>query len=103
MKQFTKTTHTPSPWVVSTKKDFAHTNDLYHQIVALDGPRIDAPGFTITGCIDIHDARLIAAAPDLLSACEYALSMLRSLEINTGDKGDQAYQAIEEAIKKVKS
>lgn len=66
--------YTPAPWRVDL--DFKHTDIEYHQIVALDGPRSNAPGFSITGCINREDAQLIAAAPDLLEALESLCSQI---------------------------
>lgn len=49
--------------------------------------------------MDEANARLIAAAPDLLKAAEYAIECLLKMG-NIGDFGDQALQSLESAIKK---
>ena len=59
------------PWILD---DGAH-DDLvdaeYHFIDAGSGCiATDEPGFGIAGCMSIHDARLMAAAPDLLEALQ---------------------------------
>lgn len=88
--------YTPAPWRVDL--DFKHTAIEYHQITALDGPRSDGPGFSITGCINIADAQLIASAPDLLEA-------LRAIIRHGIEEGDgyesvlkQAHDAINKAL-----
>lgn len=103
--------HTQAPWRVEPfeKRDgsgFAIITDNEDEIVVAWLYQYAPNSFgrmTRSGQDHEANAKLLAAAPDLLAACEYALKMLHSLEINTGDKGDQAYQAIEDAIKKAKS
>ena len=71
--------HTPGPW------HWEHINGDYHylqnesgQIVHTDG----SAGGEYGPDIDVYgdDARLIAAAPDLLKACEASLNALRSYQ-----------------------
>lgn len=62
------TTHTPGPWTVDLPS-YAHRAELidtgYHFI---DGGKGFYPeGFGLSGCLSLADARLIAAAPDLLA------------------------------------
>ena len=61
------TEHTPGPWVVNETRGHAFF--------------IDAPDHNIcyVGRIAEADARLIAAAPDLLEACEKALEAAANL------------------------
>jgi hypothetical protein len=60
--------HTPGPWRTGTKRYMA--DPLY--IEAGEGVN-----FTIIGkARTLADARLIAAAPDLLAACERAVDLL---------------------------
>lgn len=92
------TEHTPGPWRVLTKEEFKHTDDKYHCIIALDGPKSNAPGFSITGCISIHDARLIAAAPDLLQTLEDAIG---SFELETDLYGFNRHQKVIDDAKTV--
>lgn len=122
-----KTQHTPGPWNLQTQSTF--DNCGIKAEVTLPGSK-EKGWLTIAECnYDLmikaisatqHDhhkrsndvaflrslseanAHLIAAAPELLSACEYAFECLSKLTMNTGDLGDQAYQALESAIKKAK-
>lgn len=81
-----KLNHTPGPWYVSfyqaTPEFKAHnehiaiTNNSY-ELIALTGPTLDGP--------TAADARLIAAAPDLLSAANYALDCLNAAQEVCGD------------------
>ena len=60
--------HTPGPWrVVSDPPD--HEGFVQHRIRATAGPVAEVFYVTKEGAAD---ARLIAAAPDLLAACEAA-------------------------------
>lgn len=74
--------YTPGPWRVSTKDEFVHTGKDYHQIIALDGPRSNGPGFSITGCININDAQLIALAPTLYEQHFKMLEALKEIKEN---------------------
>lgn len=61
--------HTPGPWrVVSDPPD--HEGFVQHRIRATAGPVAEVFYVTKDGAAD---ARLIAAAPDLLDACKAAL------------------------------
>lgn len=75
MKEFKGT---PGPWRVSDDSyTFQHVaNDFYHQISAGTGylNEREAIGFSLSGPMTIHDANLIAAAPELLVALEMILS-----------------------------
>lgn len=64
--------HTPGPWVMDGKHYRGKLDRHYHAITAGCGFHVtdDDEGFEITGCISTADARLIAAAPDLLEALE---------------------------------
>jgi hypothetical protein len=97
--------HTPGPWRVNL--DFKHTDINYHQIIALDDFKKNGPGFSITGCIGIEDARLIAAAPDLLKALEDIVIWENKITIKD-ESGEyistktNLFEAAEEVIKKAK-
>lgn len=79
--------HTPGPWFVH---DRSEGNKAYHTITATE----DQNGWTgdrymsVSGCIDIHDARLIAAAPDMLEALRKSLSALERYECEVAGEGE---------------
>jgi len=50
--------------------------------------------------LEKENAKLFAAAPNLLDAVQYAIECLQKLD-NLGDYGDQALQALEKAIKDI--
>lgn len=61
--------HTPGPWKVDY--NFHLTSDTYYKIIAGDGclgPGVK--GFSLTGVMCNADAKLIAAAPELLEALQ---------------------------------
>jgi hypothetical protein len=61
--------HTPGPWSENINDQTA--ND-YHTIAGGIGYHMEGkdPGIWLAGCMSQADARLIAAAPDLLEALE---------------------------------
>ena len=63
-----KTLHTLGPWFIERR---THDNETtHHRITASDGHGWSGDRYmSVSGCIDDHDARLIAAAPELLEAC----------------------------------
>lgn len=65
---------TPGPWRVSDDNyTFQHVaHDFYHQISAGSGylNEMKSVGFSLSGPMSIHDANLIAAAPELLKELE---------------------------------
>jgi hypothetical protein len=69
--------HTPGPWMIETPKT--------------GGRFITGKGFPVASLTGHHvddwdgNARLIAAAPELLEACQYALGHLLDNEKYTGD------------------
>jgi hypothetical protein len=107
-----KNLHTPGPWKIFHS---GYVNAPFIIYSGYNAPYIDTIGqLQMYGSIkvvevkydesflyesQIANAKLIAAIPDLLAACKYALKCLHELKINTGDGGDQAYQALEQAIK----
>jgi hypothetical protein len=69
--------HTPGPW----------TAKIYKQVIEIIGPKGEVivrwPGFdgsSVSGRKNKANARLIAAAPDLLKACIAAQNALRSYQ-----------------------
>lgn len=55
------TKHTPGPWIIGAFESGK---------AAVDGPN----GEEVTGWVELRDAHLISAAPDLLAACEALLA-----------------------------
>jgi hypothetical protein len=89
----TKATHTPGPWEVSTKRGLnitAKTRGGADFALA-------AVWTTLTGEAADANARLIAAAPDLLAACEAALPAIRWGLAHQGGNYSQ-YEAVEQVI-----
>lgn len=72
---------TPGPWRVSDDNyTFQHVaHDFYHQISAGCGylNEREGMGFSLSGPMSIHDASLIAAAPELLEALQQCIPHLR--------------------------
>jgi hypothetical protein len=60
--------HTPGPWIMDDADNHANFIDHdYHFIDAGNGfLGSDGSGFSLSGCMSESDARLIAAAPELL-------------------------------------
>ena len=63
-----KTLHTPGPWFIERRTRDNETP--YYWVTASEGNGWANDRYmSVSGCIDEHDARLIAAAPELLEAC----------------------------------
>jgi hypothetical protein len=60
--------HTKGPWRLDDPIHATHIDETYHFIDAGDGLSHDASGFGISGFLSLANARLIAAAPELLDA-----------------------------------
>lgn len=81
--------HTRGPWRVSDSDHEELADEFYHFISAGDGLCADEyEGFEIAGCMSIEDARVLAAASDLLDALRYvehalpkAMGFHRELEV----------------------
>jgi hypothetical protein len=67
------TKHTPGPWIIDAEENFIHATDPRHTIVC---------GFyaTLRNPEVMADARLIAAAPELLSELRHLVLLLEPLE-----------------------
>lgn len=90
------TTHTPGPWATAVVvKDFVSVIDEKNgQYIADVYYRSDDDGNNETEA----NARLIAAAPELLEAAKDVCGLLFSLD--NVDENHPAYQRLKEAIKK---
>lgn len=63
--------HTRGPWTLDDPINVDVIEDNYHVIEGGAGfCGREKKGFSLAGCMKIEDARLIAAAPDLLEALE---------------------------------
>lgn len=97
--------HTPGPWTWSESDDgWSHPARTW-----LSGPN-DPRGFVLLG-VGEHadgtilipnqaDADLIAAAPDLLEACRFALAGIRQLGSDWGDEAESRLIAVIEKATK---
>jgi len=106
-----KLKHTPGPWEISWN---TFNSGEEHGIYA--NGELDLKGWQIAKVnyfptMDSHvteetgkyNAKLIAAAPDLLDSAMYAIECLDRLNEELGqigDNGDQAYNALKSAIEK---
>ena len=97
--------HTPGPWAV---EQYDANWKLAHgaRYVCIFGQAAEIARCGFNGCASVGaglavataNARLIAAAPDLLAACEAAKDALRALADKAGDvaewnRGGYAYEA----------
>lgn len=88
--------HTPGPW---THKATAGNHDFIIYSEAEDSGR----DIALVRDFDEANARLIAAAPELLHACELALHYLNNPEDFDGDLAEIAFATtLENAINKAK-
>lgn len=63
--------HTPGPWRYFELRGGSKRHPrpgTYFRIAGRDGFSLDGRGFSVTGSVEEADARLMAAAPDLLAA-----------------------------------
>ena len=68
--------HTPGPWEVLMDADYDEWRDLHIEFpIGVNSPEFQICVFEDEG-INLHNARLIAAAPDLLEACKLALAAI---------------------------
>ena len=65
--------HTPAPWLICDATELKHIG--YRAIVTIDGETICTPS-----PMGNADAALIAAAPDLLAACQAVLDEFPGLD-----------------------
>ncbi len=79
-------THTPGPWKVFWAEGKRH---MFIGIGAMDGEGVTDPHFNLWGGTEEQaaaNARLIAAAPDLLAACRWAESALAPFSKDPAEK-----------------
>lgn len=72
--------HTPGPWTVAPGRDKTHPHNV-------ESRSPDCEGFDLARCVLIDDARLIAAAPDLLAALQYALERFECIPKDRDEYG----------------
>jgi hypothetical protein len=87
--------HTPGPWILDDADNHAYFIDHdYHFIDAGNGfLGSDGSGFSLSGCMSESDARLIAAAPELLAALIRARVYVGM--VTEFDKDDPIFSAID--------
>jgi len=87
-----KTTHTPGPWSAvcgqSEHKD-RYTVGNTHGGIAVVEVVAEIPGRDIEPLVQIKNALLVAAAPDLLSALEGVMKWWREVPLPDGGKVDE--------------
>lgn len=80
-------THTPGPWAVSICDKELWDTDTTTDIESAHGEHIATMGAAHDYATWEADARLIAAAPDLLAACEAALAYIPGSEVHSWPPG----------------
>ena len=98
------TEHTPGPWKwrMGDLRKWDAPNPYFSQLCSPHGSVLDVEADG--GCsieISKSDARLIAEAPALLAACEYAVGQLNYYYCK-GNRADYARTKLEAAIAKAK-
>lgn len=89
------------PWILDDGSHDDLVDAEYHFIDAGSGCiATDDPGFGIAGCMSIHDARLMAAAPDLLEALQAITDQLECIGDTRPHKDGQFIEAARAAISK---
>ena len=72
------TQHTQGPWFIERRTDDNETTCYW--VTASDGSGWSGNRYmSVSGCIDEHDARLIAAAPELLEALTVIQSQFENI------------------------
>jgi hypothetical protein len=90
-----KHTHTPGPWLCCDGPE-----NYQHRVYVM---RDEVSGVAICDVVETSNARLIAAAPDLLEVAKHCENMLLRYEINRIDGeeiSDRALELIRAAIAK---
>ena len=87
--------HTPGPWAIFVPKSLSN-DDMVYGIDTNNGIKSESVVLFDGGILKKEDARLIAAAPDLLDA---AIEFCRKVE-SGGAKSSKSYAAFKSAIAK---
>lgn len=93
------TTHTPGPWIVA--RIIPQDRDFIRQVKAEDGPVCFVHDLSDCQQEAKANARLIAAAPDLLAACKRMSEALRNAPHATQNAYQGILTDIDNAITKV--
>ena len=94
MRKMSELKHTPRPWVLSPNDSgeiFGYGSDYY------------AVCEVVSGIDQAANAQLIAAAPDLLAACQLAVEAIRECDMEVGIFGvpeDEIMAKLRDAINK---
>ena len=89
--------HTPGPWFID-QRTYDGGVTTHYKITASEGHGWSGNRYmSVSGCIDERDARLIAAAPELLEALEAALKLIELVMPVAGDVTRKARAAIAKA------
>lgn len=96
----TETKHTEGPWRLDGPEYEGVASDDYHLIDA--GRGYHPYGFGLSGCMSLADARLIAAAPDMLDALLRLRLDARPTNWKDGDDPEltAAWRALDDALAK---
>jgi hypothetical protein len=103
--EMSKKTHTPGPWNASDRCPRAHSANIYADGVWVAGAMGDhdiegsgpADGFPTNDQCEAN-ARLIAAAPDLLDVALDVVDLLEEMGLNTSELAHRAEDAIVKAV-----
>jgi hypothetical protein len=82
--------HTPGPWTVERGRDRTHPYGIM------------GDGFDLARCVDVNDAALIAAAPDLLAVLAEVEPLLAVLDQNSIGHNGYA-RSVREALMNVRA
>ena len=89
-----KTLHTPGPWFIERRTNDGGTT--HHSITASDGHGWSVDRYmSVSGCIDEHDARLIAAAPETLTP---RMRITHSMVLAEVEQGGDARARVDQLI-----
>lgn len=92
--------HTPGPWRVDAALD-EDGNPLFVQVLTAQNYEVaNTANGNFGDATELANARLIAAAPEILEALRLCIAQLKADEPDFGLEGDAIYAA-EMAIKKV--